>query len=71
MTNPVFGAAALTVDESGANPVQGVRDGQFQFSHVGSSAVAFRVDRPFLCVFHHGESVAMVAKIVSPMPCNA
>jgi len=58
--------SSLVVDETGANQLPGVKDGEFKFSCVGS-AVEFRVDRPFLCIFHCGESIVLAAKVMAPL----
>jgi len=54
--------STFCMDESGAKPVQGVEDGNFAFTSVGS-AVEFRLDRPFLFVFHRGDAIVQMGKV--------
>jgi len=59
--------STFCMDESGAKPVQGVEDGNFAFTSVGS-AVEFRLDRPFLFVFHRGDAIVQMGKVATPVP---
>merc|ERR1712098_4967 len=56
----------FVMDEHGANPVAGVQDGKFEVTSHGP-ATEFRLDRPFLLVVHHGDTIIQIGAIAAPM----